>query len=116
MHRCPWCEGFELYRHYHDTEWGVPLHDDRALFELINLEGAQAGLSWSTVLKKRETYRLAFDQFDPEIPHIVLPYVNKNGSVTGSVVIVIKIVAGRAIAVHVSQSSGLVSRRTCLQA
>jgi DNA-3-methyladenine glycosylase I len=66
MQRCPWCEGFELYRHYHDTEWGVPLRDDRALFELINLEGAQAGLSWSTVLKKRETYRLAFDQFDPE--------------------------------------------------
>jgi DNA-3-methyladenine glycosylase I len=67
LQRCPWCEGFELYRHYHDTEWGVPLRDDRALFELINLEGAQAGLSWSTVLKKRETYRAAFDQFDPEI-------------------------------------------------
>ncbi len=66
MQRCPWCEGFDLYRHYHDTEWGVPLRDDRALFELINLEGAQAGLSWSTVLKKRETYRAAFDQFDPE--------------------------------------------------
>ncbi len=65
MQRCPWCEGFDLYRHYHDTEWGVPLRDDRALFELINLEGAQAGLSWSTVLKKRETYRGAFDQFDP---------------------------------------------------
>jgi len=66
MQRCPWCEGFELYRHYHDTEWGVPLHDDRALFELLILEGAQAGLSWSTVLKKRESYRAAFDQFDPE--------------------------------------------------
>ena len=66
MQRCPWCEGFDLYRHYHDTEWGVPLHDDLALFELINLEGAQAGLSWSTVLKKRDTYRAAFDQFDPE--------------------------------------------------
>lgn len=66
MERCPWCEGFDLYRHYHDTEWGVPLHDDRALFELLILEGAQAGLSWSTVLKKRATYRLAFDQFDPE--------------------------------------------------
>ena len=66
MQRCPWCEGFDLYREYHDTEWGVPLRDDRALFELINLEGAQAGLSWSTVLKKRETYRAAFDQFDPE--------------------------------------------------
>lgn len=66
MQRCPWCEGFELYRHYHDTEWGVPLRDDLALFELINLEGAQAGLSWSTVLKKRDSYRTAFDQFDPE--------------------------------------------------
>jgi DNA-3-methyladenine glycosylase I len=66
VQRCPWCEGFDLYRHYHDTEWGVPLRDDRALFELLNLEGAQAGLSWATVLKKRETYRVAFDQFDPE--------------------------------------------------
>ena len=66
MQRCPWCEGFELYRHYHDTEWGVPLRDDLAWFELINLEGAQAGLSWSTVLKKRDSYRTAFDQFDPE--------------------------------------------------
>jgi DNA-3-methyladenine glycosylase I len=65
MQRCPWCEGFDLYRQYHDHEWGVPLRDDLALFELINLEGAQAGLSWSTVLKKREHYRLAFDQFNP---------------------------------------------------
>lgn len=67
MKRCPWCEGFELYREYHDTEWGVPVRDDRKLFELLILEGAQAGLSWSTVLKKRESYRLAFDGFDPEI-------------------------------------------------
>jgi DNA-3-methyladenine glycosylase I len=66
MQRCPWCEGFELYRTYHDTEWGVPLRDKRALFELLNLEGAQAGLSWSTVLKKRDSYRIAFDHFDPE--------------------------------------------------
>jgi DNA-3-methyladenine glycosylase I len=51
---------------YHDTEWGVPLHDDRALFELLILEGAQAGLSWSTILKKREGYRAAFDRFDPK--------------------------------------------------
>lgn len=65
MNRCPWCEGFDLYRQYHDTEWGVPLKDDRALFELLILEGAQAGLSWATVLKKRENYRNAFDQFDP---------------------------------------------------
>ena len=63
--RCPWCEGFALYRDYHDTEWGVPLRDDRRLFELLNLEGAQAGLSWATVLKKREHYRVVFDDFDP---------------------------------------------------
>jgi DNA-3-methyladenine glycosylase I len=67
MERCPWCEGFDLYREYHDTEWGVPLYDDRALFELLNLEGAQAGLSWSTVLKKRENYRKVFDGFVPEV-------------------------------------------------
>lgn len=65
MQRCPWCEGFDLYRVYHDSEWGVPLRDDRALFELLILEGAQAGLSWSTILKKRENYRRAFDGFDP---------------------------------------------------
>jgi len=64
---CPWCTGFDLYRQYHDEEWGVPLRDDRALFELLNLEGAQAGLSWSTVLKKREHYRQVFDGFQPEI-------------------------------------------------
>jgi len=63
--RCPWPEG-DLYIAYHDTEWGVPVHDDRALFEFLILEGAQAGLSWHTVLKKREHYRAAFDQFDPE--------------------------------------------------
>lgn len=65
LSRCPWCEGFDLYRAYHDQEWGVPLHDDRALFELLILEGAQAGLSWATILKKREHYRLVFDGFDP---------------------------------------------------
>jgi DNA-3-methyladenine glycosylase I len=64
--RCPWCEGFDQYRQYHDTEWGVPLHHSQSLFELLILEGAQAGLSWSTVLKKRETYREAFDRFDPK--------------------------------------------------
>ena len=63
--RCPWCEGFDLYRQYHDTEWGVPLRDSKRLFELLILEGAQAGLSWSTILKKREGYRAAFDRFDP---------------------------------------------------
>jgi DNA-3-methyladenine glycosylase I len=65
MDRCPWCEGFDLYRDYHDVEWGVPLYDDRALFELLILEGAQAGLSWATILRKRENYRRAFDGFDP---------------------------------------------------
>ena len=65
MERCPWSEGFDLYREYHDLEWGVPLHDDRALFELLILEGAQAGLSWATILKKRENYRHAFNGFDP---------------------------------------------------
>lgn len=63
--RCPWPID-ELYIRYHDTEWGVPLHDDRILFEFLVLEGAQAGLSWHTILKKRENYRKAFDQFDPE--------------------------------------------------
>jgi DNA-3-methyladenine glycosylase I len=64
---CPWCTGFDLYRQYHDEEWGVPLRDDRALFELLILEGAQSGLSWSTVLKKREYYRHVFDSFEPEV-------------------------------------------------
>ena len=64
--RCSWCEGFDLYRQYHDTEWGVPLYDSQKLFELLILEGAQAGLSWSTVLKKRESYRQAFEDFDPQ--------------------------------------------------
>lgn len=64
---CPWCTGFDLYRQYHDHEWGLPLRDDRALFELLVLEGAQAGLSWSTILKKREHYRVVFDGFVPEI-------------------------------------------------
>lgn len=64
---CPWCTGFDLYREYHDKEWGLPLRDDRALFELLILEGAQAGLSWSTVLKKREHYRVVFDGFRPDV-------------------------------------------------
>ena len=62
--RCPWCLKDELYKKYHDDEWGVPLHDDVKLFEMLILEGAQAGLSWHTVLKKRENYRSAFDQWD----------------------------------------------------
>jgi len=63
--RCQWATSDPLSTAYHDAEWGVPLYDDRALFEFLILEGAQAGLSWSTILKKREAYRLAFDQFDP---------------------------------------------------
>ncbi|MGB9093257.1 MAG: DNA-3-methyladenine glycosylase I [Gallionella sp.] len=62
--RCTWAGDDALYRQYHDTEWGVPLHDDRALFEFLILEGAQAGLSWITILRKRENYRAAFDGFD----------------------------------------------------
>jgi len=64
--RCPWAEGDPLMQRYHDTEWGVPLHDDRALFEFVILEGMQAGLSWRIVLRKREGFRRAFDGFDPE--------------------------------------------------
>ena len=63
--RCLWAGSDPLYLAYHDREWGVPLHDDRALFELLNLEGAQAGLSWITILRKRENYRRAFARFDP---------------------------------------------------
>lgn len=64
--RCDWSRHSELEMEYHDREWGVPSYDDRHLFEMLILEGAQAGLSWITVLKKRESYREAFDQFDPE--------------------------------------------------
>jgi DNA-3-methyladenine glycosylase I len=64
--RCAWCGTEPFYVEYHDTEWGVPLHDEHGLFEFLILEGAQAGLSWSTILKKREGYRRAFDGFDAE--------------------------------------------------
>jgi DNA-3-methyladenine glycosylase I len=63
--RCAWAGGDPLYVAYHDQEWGMPVHDDRTLFEFLILEGAQAGLSWSTILKKRAGYRAAFDGFDP---------------------------------------------------
>ena len=66
LHRCPWARG-DNYIQYHDTEWGVPVHDDRLLFEFLILEGAQAGLSWSTILNKRDGYRRAFGDFDPSI-------------------------------------------------
>jgi DNA-3-methyladenine glycosylase I len=64
--RCGWCGDDSLYQNYHDREWGVPCYDDDKLFEFLLLEGAQAGLAWITVLRKREGYRQAFDQFDPE--------------------------------------------------
>lgn len=64
--RCPWCGDDPLYVAYHDHEWGVPQHDDRVLLEFLILEGAQAGLSWITILRKRENYRRAFHGFDPE--------------------------------------------------
>ncbi len=63
--RCFWAESCPTYREYHDLEWGVPLHDDNKLFEMLILEGAQAGLSWITILKRREGYREAYDYFDP---------------------------------------------------
>ncbi len=66
MVRCEWSENDPLYITYHDREWGVPIHDDRLLFEFLVLEGAQAGLSWLTILKKRDNYRKAFDGFDIE--------------------------------------------------
>jgi DNA-3-methyladenine glycosylase I len=66
MHRCAWAGTDPLYNKYHDTEWGVPVHDDRTLFEMLTLEGAQAGLTWITILRKRESYRLAFDNFNPK--------------------------------------------------
>ena len=66
MKRCHWVGEEPIYVEYHDTEWGVPLHDDRKLFEFLLLEGAQAGLSWLTILRKRENYRAAYADFDPE--------------------------------------------------
>ena len=65
--RCTWAGNDPIYQDYHDKEWGVPLHDDRRLFEMLCLEGAQAGLSWITILKKRDGYREAFDNFEPEV-------------------------------------------------
>lgn len=67
MNRCPWCLSFQDYIVYHDREWGVPVHDDRVQFEFLVLESAQAGLSWATILKRREGYRRAFAGFDPQI-------------------------------------------------
>lgn len=64
--RCDWCKGDDLYIKYHDEEWGVPVHDDRTHFEFLVLESMQSGLSWLTILRKRENFRVAFDGFDPE--------------------------------------------------
>ncbi len=76
--RCEWAGSESLYVKYHDTEWGVPVYDDRRLFEFLILEGAQAGLSWSTILKKRENYRRAFDNFEPaEIAKYKRPKIEK---------------------------------------
>jgi DNA-3-methyladenine glycosylase I len=72
--RCPWCGTDPIYIDYHDTEWGIPIRDDQTLFELLLLEGAQAGLSWITILKKRDNYRKAFDNFDP---HKMARYTQK---------------------------------------
>jgi DNA-3-methyladenine glycosylase I len=66
MTRCPWCESSDLMRRYHDEEWGVPLHDDRRHFEFLVLDAFQAGLSWSTILNKRDAFRRAFAGFDPD--------------------------------------------------
>ncbi|QTL96669.1 DNA-3-methyladenine glycosylase I [Iocasia frigidifontis] len=65
MNRCPWCEKNDLYIKYHDQEWGLPVFDDRRLFEFLILESAQAGLNWLTILKRRENYRKAYNNFDP---------------------------------------------------
>ena len=73
MNRCPWAK-CELYVDYHDKEWGMPVHDDRLLFEFLILEGAQAGLSWEIILRKRQNYREAFHQFQP---HIIAKYDRK---------------------------------------
>ncbi|MBN2805633.1 MAG: DNA-3-methyladenine glycosylase I [Prolixibacteraceae bacterium] len=67
MSRCSWAEGSEIYQAYHDDEWGVPVYDDRKLFEFLVLESAQAGLSWITILKRREGYRRAFADFNPSV-------------------------------------------------
>lgn len=73
IRRCAWVGDEPLYQAYHDEEWGIPVHDDRLLFEFLVLEGAQAGLSWLTILKKREGYRRAFAEFDPEAVAALAP-------------------------------------------
>lgn len=78
MNRCPWCGNDDLYIKYHDEEWGVPVHDDRKHFEFLVLESAQAGLSWITILRKRENYRKAYDGFDPsKVAHYDYKKINE---------------------------------------
>ena len=84
--RCGWCVGDPLYVRYHDTEWGVPVYDDKVLFEFLILEGAQAGLSWLTILRRREAYRRAFAGFEPEkvarfTPRRIAALLNDSGIV-----------------------------------
>jgi len=85
MQRCGWAEGDPLLVDYHDREWGVPVHDDRLLFEFLVLEGAQAGLSWMTILRKRDAYRKAFTGFDPakiaRMPEAALARLMENSSI-----------------------------------
>ena len=77
--RCGWSLGSPEYIEYHDRDWGVPVHDDRLLFEMLTLEGAQAGLAWITILRKRATYRKAFANFDPKKSYRVIEDFATNG-------------------------------------
>jgi len=95
MERCSWVNGDKLYQDYHDNEWGIPVHDDRVLFEFLILEGAQAGLSWITILKKREAYRKAFCDWDYEavagfgeedVGRLMAPLDSKHQTGQGSIV------------------------------
>lgn len=84
LNRCEWCLKDDLYLQYHDQEWGVPVHEEQKLFEFLILEGVQAGLSWLTVLRKREAYREAFDDFNPQkvacySQNKILELLNNNG-------------------------------------
>jgi DNA-3-methyladenine glycosylase I len=99
--RCPWAESDPLYIQYHDMQWGVPLHDDQKLFEMLLLEGAQAGLSWITILKKRKNYQSAFDNFDPDLvagydTKKIEELLNNNGIVRNRLKIVSAIENARA--------------------
>ena len=85
IHRCSWAENDPLMRAYHDEEWGVPERDSRALWEALMLDGFQAGLAWITVLKKREAFRAAFANFDPEIVARFGPGCRAVGETTGHV-------------------------------